>query len=70
MKWSVKTLSSQGNKTLKVQPYKIIAIQQLFPLDWKARRQYCRLFQEILANGFIWKFCCSQKRHNLRKMGM
>jgi hypothetical protein len=37
-------------KLLKLQPYRIRVIQELFPADWEARSQYCRWFQELVTN--------------------
>ena len=48
----VSTSSANSATTLlKPHPYTITAVQQLFPLDWKA--SLCaRRFQESTANGF------------------
>lgn len=43
----------RATELLKLRPYKIRAVQQLFPLDWEARSRYCRWFQESVANGIL-----------------
>jgi len=39
-------------KLLKLQPYEVKAIQELFAPDWDSRSQWYRCFQELVVNGF------------------
>jgi hypothetical protein len=42
-----------AGKLTKLQAYKVEALQELFPLDWKARSQHYKWFQETVVDKFL-----------------
>lgn len=60
------SLSSQGNKLLKLCPYKIRAAKQLCPPNLEAKGRYPRWYEDLVTNGFlVFKFRFPQMGHCL-----
>jgi hypothetical protein len=47
-----KASTYMATKRLKCWPYKDRVLQELLPANWGAKSQYCRWFQEFIANRF------------------
>jgi hypothetical protein len=63
--------ANSAMKRLKPRPYTVTAVQQLFPLDWKARSRCSRWFQESRVKDFlIQNLRSSSMRHSLHGTGV
>ena len=51
--WVLNSLAHSVTRFLNPCPFKSRVVEQLFPLDWKAKSRYCRWSQELVASGLF-----------------